>query len=326
MKISAFGAMPQTEERPQMQIVPATETTDPTQFLDFSENKVQVITLDQLKLTNLENRGDNRECPHGIYHFALIQRLLDMCEKAGYDVEVYDLFATNNKEKQTPGVSLYPELEARFGKRSVKATTLRRVFANVRIKNFDDENLTTNLAVSYTQRGIQVGFGTNVKLCHNQNFLGTGRFVADYTISNHYASGENYKADLNGIFDRVGSWLTNAQHVVIEDRETIKKMKETYLTAEQLYVIIGMLTSIRVACDTANKEIRYTGGIYPLNQTQIGKFTEELLVEQKHVGQISAWALYNAATNIYKPTTCEQNLIMPQNMAMYDFMKQQEIF
>lgn len=87
-----------------------------------------------------------------------------------------------------------------------------------------------------------------------------------------------------------------------------------------------MLTSIRIACDTQDKEIRYTGGIYPLNQAQICKFTEGLLLEQKHQGRVTAWALYNVATNLYKPQSAETNLIMPQNMAMVNFMREQEIF
>lgn len=324
MRIPDFGAQPVIETAP-ITVEPAVEVADASQFLDFEKDKVQVITLDQLKATNLENRGDDRSQPHGIYHFALIQQLLDMCAQHGYDAEIYDLFATNNKDKQTPGVSLYPELEDKYGPRAIKATTLRRVFCNIRLTNFDDDKLTTNMALSYTQRGIQVGFGTMVKACRNQNLLGEGQFVSDYSTKNAYAS-DPYKTDLKGILARVGTWLTDAEHIVIRDRETIEKMKNVNLTNEQIFVIIGMLTSIRVASDTANKEIRYKGGIYPLNQSQIGKFTESLLLEMKHTGYITAWSLYNAATELYKATSMEQNNILPQNMAMMSFLRDNQIF
>lgn len=325
MKISDFGATPVLELQP-VQVVMPTEEKNERVFLDFEKNKVQALTLEQLEMTNRENRGDNRECPHGIYHFDFIHKIIDMCQEHGYDTEVYDLFATNNRDKQTPGVSLYPELEEKYGPRSIQAHTLRRVYANIRIKDFDDAELTTNLAVSYTQKGLQVGFGTNVKVCHNQNMMGSGNFVSDYSTHNHYASGDPYKKDLNGIFAKIGSWLSNAEHLIITDKQDIERMKNTVLSAEQIFVIIGMLTSIRVQCDTSNKEIRYTGGVYPLNQTQICKFTEDLLVEQKRAWKITAWTLYNTATNLYKPQTCEQNLILPQNMAMVEFMRKHEIF
>ena len=48
------------------------------QFLDFEKNKVQVLTLDQLCRTNKENRGDNHAKPHDIYHYEMIERMLDI--------------------------------------------------------------------------------------------------------------------------------------------------------------------------------------------------------------------------------------------------------
>ena len=324
MNIHGFGVMPQEEVIANAIVVE--EPRNANQFFDFEKQKVQVLTLDQLCRTNKENRGDDRSCPHGIYHFALIQKILDMCNEHGYETEVYDLFATNNRDKQTPGVSLYPELETRYGERAVEAHTLRRVYANIRIKDFDDDELTTNLAVSYTQKGIQVGFGTNVQVCHNQNMLGNGQFVSDYSVNGHYTSGENYKTNLAGIFERIGTWLTDAEHINIRDRETIERMKNTIITAEQLYTILGVLLTIRVASDTQVKSIKYKGGVYPLNQAQMTKFTESLLVKQQELGRISAWDFYNCATELYKPTSAETNLILPQNMSMVSFMRQYELF
>ena len=319
MIISDFGAMPTVEAAPVAEV--ATEIRNENQFFDFDKCKVQVLTLDQLKRTNRENRGDDRSCPHGIYHFALIQQVLDMCNEHGYEAEVYDLFATNNRDKQTPGVSLYPELEQRFGERAVEAHTLRRVYANIRLRNFDTEELTTNLAISYTQKGIQVGFGRNVKICHNQCMLGAGRFVSDYS-----ARANMQKENLAGIMRTVGGWLSDAEHLVISDDETIERMKNVVLTAEQLYTILGMLMTIRVQNDTNIKSVRRSGNVYPLNQAQLTKFTESLLVRQKEEGRITAWSFYNCATDLYKPATAETNLILPQNLSMMEFMRQQEIF
>lgn len=326
MRISnEFGAQPAVQNAPAMVEQVATVAQNPNEFLDFEKVKVQPITLEQLEKSNLENRGDDRSCPHGIYHFALIQQLLDMCEKHHYHAEILNMFATNNKDKQTPGVSLYPELEAKYGPRNIKATTLRRVYANVRLTDFDDEETTTNLAVSYTQRGIQVGFGTMVKVCTNQNMLGSGCFVSDYSTKNRYTN-DPYKTDLKGIFEKVETWLTDAEHVVITDREEIERMKQAVISAEDLYKILGLLFTIRVASDTDVKRIKYKGDIYPLNQAQLVKFDTDLLCQQKDKGQITAWDFYNAATNIYKPQTTEQNNILPQALSMYSFMKEYEVF
>ena len=318
MKINSFGSMPQTETT---NTTVVEEVRNENQFFDFEKQKVQILTLDQLKRTVKENRGDDRTCPHGIYHFALVQQILNMCAEHGYNAEVYDLFATNNRDKQTPGVSINPEIEAKFGERAVEAHTLRRIYANIRLKDFDTDEVTTNLAVAYTQKGLQIGFGRNVKICHNQCMLGSGHFISDYTCR-----ANTPKTTLEGMMKVVEGWLTNAQNVVIEDDETIERMKQSILTAEQIYTILGMLMSIRVAHDTSVKSIRYSGEIYPLNQAQLSKFTENLLIKQQEEGRITAWSFYNAATDLYKPETAETNLIMPQNLSMIEFMRQQEIF
>jgi hypothetical protein len=319
MKINGFGATPQTQVAPVAEV--ATEIRNANQFFDFEKQKVQVLTLEQLKRTIKENRGDDRSCPHGIYHFALIQQILDMAAEHGYDAEVYDLFATNNRDKQTPGVSLNPELEKKYGERAVEAHTLRRVYANIRLKNFDTEELTTNMAVSYTQRGLQIGFGRNVKICHNQCMLGSGSFVSDYAAHSDAA-----KATLDGILKTVNGWLTDAEHIVISDDEVIERMKASVLTAEQLFTTIGMLKTIRVQMDTAIKKIRRNGDVYPLSDTQLTKFTESLLVKQAEMGRVTAWDYYNCATDIYKPATADNSLILPQNLSMMKFMREQEIF
>lgn len=318
MKVQSFGTMPQSEIAP---VAVVEDVRNENQFFDFEKAKVQELSLDQLKRTVKENRGDDRTCPHGIYHFALVQQILDMCAEHGYNAEVYDLFATNNRDKQTPGVSLNPEIEAKYGERAVEAHTLRRIYANIRLKDFDTDEVTTNLAVAYTQKGIQIGFGRNVRICHNQCFLGGGRFVSDYQCRK-----DTPKATLQGMLQTVGTLLTNAENITIEDDATIERMKASILSAEQIYTILGMLMSIRVAHDTSVKSIRYSGEVYPLNQAQLSQFTENLLVTQKKEGRITAWSFYNAATDLYKPQSAETNMIMPQNLSMIEFMRQQEIF
>ena len=98
MRIGNFGEVPTmsvTVAAPKAAKKSVEELPSAAQFLDFEKNKVQPLTLEQLEMTVKENRGDDRSCPHGIYHYAMIEKMLDMCAKHGYDAEVYDLFATN---------------------------------------------------------------------------------------------------------------------------------------------------------------------------------------------------------------------------------------
>jgi hypothetical protein len=52
------------------------------------------------------------------------------------------------------------------------------VFANIGL--FDDQRY--NLAVSYTQQGIMVGFGPFVYACHNQTICRADHLVCNYGV------------------------------------------------------------------------------------------------------------------------------------------------
>lgn len=294
------------------------ETTLQGKFMDFEKSKVQGLTLDQLERTHRENDVYGRPL-RGMYHFQLLNDIIGECNALGYNVEVYDLFAAQNKDRNTPGVVLLPQVEAQFGERAYEAHILRRVFANIRITDFDNEEATTNLAVAFHQRGIQVGFGNMVKICHNQTMLSADKYIATY---NERGKGRGEAITIPQVLDVVKSWLVDARHIVITERETIERMKNIEVSLQQALLLVGMLTAIRVKCDTTNALIK-ENRTYPLNQAQISKFAESLLLKHETDGRFSAWDLYNAATDLYKANQMDIPNILPQNRAIIGFLDEQ---
>ena len=293
---------------------------DRTKFLDFEKVKTQDITFEQLKNSVEENDVNTGAPMKGMYHYQFIQSVLDMCNELGYETEMYDLFAAQNKNGSTPGVSLLPYIEQKEGERAVKAHLLRRVFANVRIKNFDtgegDNLMTTNLSIAYHQRGVQVGFGNNVYICHNQTMLGDGMYAATYSENG------SEKYELQQMLGLIKGWLVDAQRIVETDRERLEKMKSINVGAEQMYVIIGMLTALRVAHDSKDKSI-HVSETYPLNQTQICSFTDDMMKRYKAFDKVTLYDLYDGATNLYKANMMDIPQVLPQNMAMVRFLRNQ---
>ncbi len=290
---------------------------DSTKFLDFEKEQTQSVTLEQLEMTHRENDVYGKPLK-GIYHFELMNSVIGLCKDAGYDVEVYDLFAAQNRDRNQPGVVLLPQVEEIKGERSIEAHILRRVYANIRIKDFDNEENTTNLAVAFHQKGIQVGFGRNVKICHNQCMLNPSLYAATYGEGRRSNADKVTPTDL---LDIVKSWLVDARRLVVEDDEKIAKMHDTIVPAEQLFLMIGMLTAARVKSDTKIKEIR-SSEVYPLNQSQISQFTEDMLVQYNKQNSVTLWDVYNSATNLYKPGRMDIPMLLPQNRAMVDFINQ----
>lgn len=291
------------------------DTTFNNKFFDFEKAKVQTLTLDQLERTHKENDVYGNPL-RGIYHYALLNEIIGMCKEQSYNVEVYDLFAAQNKDRNTPGVVLLPQVEAQYGERAVEAHILRRVFANIRLTNFDDEEKTTNLAVAFHQKGIQVGFGNMVKICHNQCMLSPTQYIATYSEK---GTGRGNGVTIPEVLDTVKSWLIDARHIIVTEREKIEKMQSIQVDAQQLFLLIGMLTALRVKCDTHESEIKETR-VYPLNQAQISKFTESLLLRYHRNQSVTVWDIYNAATDLYKANSMDIPALLPQNRAMTAFL------
>lgn len=296
-----------------MVAVPSSVNED--KFFDFEKAKTQAITLEQLSRTHREDDVYGNPL-RGIYHFDLFNKVIDECTELGYNVEVYDMFAAQNRDRQSPGVVRLPQVEAVKGQHAVEAHILRRVYANIRITDFDNDETTTNVAVAFHQKGIQIGFGPNVMICHNQCMLSPELYMSSYSEKGKKGSGMGVAAML----DTLKSWLVDARHIIETDRERIAKMKETRITAEQMFLLIGLMTATRVKADTSRKSIR-ENITYPLNQSQITLFTEDMLEAYHDKEFVTAWDMYNSATNLYKANKMDIPALLPQNRAMVNFMK-----
>lgn len=296
-----------------MVAVPSSVNED--KFFDFEKAKTQAITLEQLSRTHREDDVYGNPL-RGIYHFDLFNKVIDECTELGYNVEVYDMFAAQNRDRQSPGVVRLPQVEAVKGQHAVEAHILRRVYANIRITDFDNDETTTNVAVAFHQKGIQIGFGPNVMICHNQCMLSPELYMSSYSEKGKKGSGMEVAAML----DTLKSWLVDARHIIETDRERIAKMKETRITAEQMFLLIGLMTATRVKADTSRKSIR-ENITYPLNQSQITLFTEDMLETYHDKEFVTAWDMYNSATNLYKANRMDIPALLPQNRAMVNFMR-----
>ena len=96
------------------------------------------------------------------------------------DKEIGDMFAVNNLDGKRPGVALLPEVEEKEGERSIRAHLLRRVFAVIRLASSTPSTSCPDIAISYSQHGIQIGIGPNIHICRNQTILGAKQMIANF--------------------------------------------------------------------------------------------------------------------------------------------------
>ena len=280
------------------------------QQFDFQKNGIEVMNFETLQRTYKEN--DNYNNPvQGIYHYQVIRRMMDICEKYNLDYEVEEIFAAQNRNKTQPGVSILPQVEQTHGEKAVEAHILRRIFATIRIRDWETDELTTTLVVAYHQDGIQAAIGPCVKICHNQCILSPQRSISNYGKK---------KVTTDELFKTVDGWLANFEVNMNEDIARIQRLKRRIIPMEEIYLYIGLLTALRVSHDSSDRNLSSTVETYPLNQSQISVFTEEVLKLAMSKGQITAWDLYNVATEIYKPGKTDFPALIPQNGAMAELL------
>lgn len=286
------------------------ELKSPNELLSFDKEKVQTLTLEQLKRTYKENDVYGKPLK-GMYHHEVIEKCMETAMDAGLKLVINEIFAAQNRDRMQPGVVLLPEVEKQYGERAIEAHILRRVFVNMQLKDYDTDEFTSNLAIAYHQDGIQVAFGNMVKICHNQCIMHKSQMVSSY--------GKDKVEDFKKMFEIIGGWMLNSRDIIYADRDLIDRMKQQILRPQDILQIIGHLTTLRVMHDTTNTLIR-VNDTYPLNATQINKFTESLLLKQKEQDMLSVWDIYDTATHMYKTQYMEIPNVLPQNVAMVQYL------
>lgn len=287
--------------------------------LNFNDkNKVQTLSLDDLKATYLEHNVKGEPVNNGIYHFVLINTIIDLCKKHNIDYDVQEIFAAQNKRKGNNGVVIAPHMEERYGTNAIEAHALRRVFTTIRINNLEDDETNTGLVIAYHQDGIQIAIGPNIKMCTNQCILGKSRMIQTY-------GGKDKVQDLDKVFDVVDDWLFNFNTQRMRDVQVLDLMKRIQTTYKDVMELIGRLNTIRVAKDSKDNRLKKNTNLkdtYPLNQGQISDFVEKYLTKciDLNTTDMSLYDVYNIVTELYKPDITDIPGVISQNMAWTEFI------
>ena len=287
--------------------------------MNFAEAPVQVLTLEELERSYHENlpTGDP---VGGIYHFALVQQVLELFEKRGLKPVVQEICAAANRDSKRPGVTLLPQLEEKFGERAIEAHLLRRVYANIEIRSDETDDVVTCLAVAYHQKGIQLGIGPMVKVCHNQTILGAQDVVSNYTCFGGQSRKDKFSLEM--VMARAEQWAEDYEPYQKIRAERISAMKSVLMDREGMLRLIGVLVEKRILHDSANEVLRVATP-YPLNSGQINETAEQLIALMRHDEPISYWDAYQQLNTVLKPGRMDIPQVLPQSLALYEALQEQ---
>lgn len=280
-------------------------------LLNFKDNKVQRLTLPQLRNTVKEDDYNNKPIM-GMYHWEYIQRALEEVEKMGLNYKIEELWAAQNQDKSRPGISVIEKYRDEYGENDSRSFLLRRIFAKIQVNDLEDEITNTVIALSYNQLGFQLAFGPHVKICQNLSIMGADKFMSTYASDTKMPTPAR-------MIEVLGDWLHDFEKIRKQEVQLIKNFREVMVLESDAMEMIGELTAKRIRKESNRfpKEPQP-----PLNQGQIGKFTETYLNNKvDNPNQIfSAWDMYNFATELYKPGETDFPLILSSNHAMSQYL------
>ena len=163
----------------------------------------------------------------------------------------------------------------------------------------------------YTIRYFQPDGKGTLRMDDGMVLLPNDRYPLDREVFRLYYTSESENQQTIDIYFEVN---------MNEDIERIQRLKRRVISMEEIYMYIGLLTALRVSHDSSDRNLSSSVETYPLNQGQISIFTEEVLKLAMTKGQITAWELYNIATEIYKPGKTDFPALIPQNGAMAELL------
>ena len=287
--------------------------------------KTRGITLQQLQASSdLTDRDGN--LGNGINAYTLIGQVAQMAREIHAECTITDLFVADNKNRALGnGIAINKQLtemyqhEHRTQAIPFKATTFNRVFCNIALTRYQTQTHVANIVVAYNQRGLQVGVGANCHACRNQTILGASRLVSSY------GNGDRTQMPVDEFMKAVRLMLQGYRFV--DDLEALKKMQGITISQDEMTQIVGELTAIRVCCDSSVQKVRQLlsgeGSVYPLNQTQINRFMESLLLTAANKrGDLTLYDVYQSATMLYKVASMDLPNILPQNQAFVHFISE----
>ena len=286
------------------------ETLEKT--INFKDNKIQVLTLDELKST-VKEEDYNGKPLMGMYHWEFIEKAHEVVTDAGLKSELDFVWAAQNQDKSRPGVSVIEKYRETYGENAVQSYLLRRIFSRIIVHDEEDELTNTAIALNFNQQGFQLAFGPNVKICQNQCILGSDKFMSTY-------SNDNKMPSPHRMLEVLGDWTKDFTKIRKKEKETIKTLQETMMQDTEVLEVIGDMTAKRIRKENAKSFPREP--LNPLNQSQIGKLTLNYLTKKAEVpNQIfSAWDIYNLATELYKPGETDFPLILSNNHVMSQYL------
>lgn len=265
-----------------------------SRVLEFKE-KTETLSLDELKQT-IKAKDIGRT---NIEHVDIIEIISEIMDKNGIKYELQPIVATGGKN-----VAYIERVEEQFGKKSLEASLLNKVFARFKITNFMDALHADEIRFNFNDKGFELAYGKLVLVCTN----GATMFRGD-TLSNY---GKD-KLSFDKIKDVFGAWMVGIEEKSTKYIDVINNMQKLSIDSRELIYTIGELQ------EKAVRQAYLKGPDAPFNIGQVSSFTKALLEEESKL-PATVWDLYNVGTSIMQPVKMDTENIISSNVEWSEYL------
>ena len=164
---------------------------------------------------------------------------------------------------------------------------IQRATTKLNINHPSDTEHNMTVGVSYSEKGIQVAFGTNVRVCSNLSVFGENVFS---TWGDKAA-----RVPFDKGMELLEKWVGNYAELRDRNGNIIKRLKEIEVAPERVEQLFGKLIRNAVMWNAGQKQYDT-----PFNVTQVHR-----MIEQGYANPTAttAWDITNWGTEVNKPRT-----------------------
>lgn len=272
-------------------------------------DKSAVIDLAMLDRTlKFEDAGGKLPQSAPIHHADLIKRLIELAHRhvPNYEPIMSPIVVKQQNCKRV--LFKGPANECPLENYAVERIVARIGFKGThQFKGIEDAEGAMAMGISYNEKGIQVAFGHNVRVCQNLNVFGDNIFTT-------YGS-DTRRVPFEKGMQLVEHWMQNVDNIKELNRVNIEKLRAVKVTENERLRVFGKIYEMAIRVNEGDKKLDA-----PLNVTECNKMVAKGFDLITSGGDITAWDVTNWATSVLKPETSDMLNLMVKNARLNQFM------
>jgi len=179
---------------------------------------------------------------------------------------------------------------------------IQRLTSRIHLNHSSDKDFNMAIGIAYNEKGISLTFGSNVRVCSNQNVFGDNIM---------HTFGGDRKVPFDKMMEIFSKWIGDFNKYRDFDYQMIERMQQTQIQENAKQILYGKLIDAAVVQNMDSKRKA------PLNITQVAEFirasySPEYAIPTERLATV--WDMQQMGTSILKPKNSDMvTLLETQN-------------